>query len=58
MKLILQIISYTGLALTLIPAFLVFQGVLNLDTNKNLMFLGAMLWFFTAPFWMNRNLEV
>ena len=48
-----KIISYTGLGLTLIPAFLVFSGVLSLDTSKNLMLVGTIAWFATAPYWMN-----
>lgn len=57
MKMILKIISYLGLAFTLIPPFLVFAGVLSLETNKVLMVLGAIGWFFTAPFWMNSKAE-
>ena len=57
MHLLLKIISYTGLLLTLIPAFLVFSGVLSLDTNKYLMLAGTLAWFLTAPFWMNLKSE-
>lgn len=46
-----------GLALTLIPAFLVFAGMLSLETNKNLMLVGTLAWFLTAPYWMNLKKE-
>lgn len=54
-KLLLKIISYIGLILTLIPSFLVFMQVIELDTNKVLMLLGTLLWFGTAPFWLNKT---
>ena len=55
MKLFIKIISFTGLALTLIPAFLVYQGSIDLDTNKTLMLAGTLCWFLTAPYWMNKT---
>ena len=55
MQLILKIISYIGLFFTVVPAFLVFSGVIELSFHKTLMLIGTLLWFFTAPFWMNRQ---
>lgn len=55
MKLIIKVISFLGLALTLIPSFLVFTGVTTLDTCKLLMFIGSVVWFISAPSWMNQN---
>lgn len=55
MQNVLKIISYIGLLLTVVPAFLVFSGVIDLDSHKALMLLGTLLWFFSAPFWMNRQ---
>ena len=57
MKKAAQIISYLCLALTLVPSFLVFMGYISLDMNKNLMLVGTIGWFVTAPFWMNKNEE-
>jgi uncharacterized membrane protein YecN with MAPEG domain len=54
-KILLKIISYIGLILTLIPSFLVFLKVIELDSNKYLMLLGTVLWFGSVPFWMNRT---
>lgn len=52
MKLILKIISVAGLLLTVVPSFMVFAGDLNLETHKTLAFIGTILWFLSAPFWM------
>jgi heme/copper-type cytochrome/quinol oxidase subunit 4 len=55
MKNLLKIGSFLGLGLTVIPAFLVFSGVLTWDTHAVLMAVGAVLWFATAPFWLYRD---
>jgi hypothetical protein len=55
MKTILKIISFIGLILTLVPSFIVFSGAMTLDMHKWLMLLGTLLWFVTAPFWMNKK---
>ncbi len=57
MKRVLKILSIIGLIMTIIPAFLVFTGVIDLAANKNWMFAGTVLWFVTAPFWMNKKTE-
>jgi len=51
-KLILQIISFIGLALSIIPAFLLFGGMLAKDTYLLLMIVGMVLWFGSALFWI------
>jgi len=53
-----MILSYIGLGLTLIPSILVFHGDISGDQNKYLMMVGTILWFVTAPFWMNKKKEV
>jgi len=52
MKNILKIISLQGLLLTIVPSLLVFKGVIDLKLHYNLMIIGMVLWFETAPFWM------
>jgi hypothetical protein len=52
---LLKLISFLGLALTVVPAFLVFTGSLSWGTHAALMFLGAVLWFASAPFWMGEE---
>lgn len=53
MKALLKTLSYIGLALTLIPSFLVFLGLISFELNKILMIIGSICWFVTAPYWMN-----
>ena len=57
MKAFLKILSAIGLILTLAPSFMVFSGVITLDMDKWLMLLGTIMWFVTAPFWMNKKVE-
>ncbi len=57
MNYLLKIISFLGLGLTIIPSILVLTGKMDIDLNKNLMILGAVLWFATVPFWINKNKE-
>lgn len=52
MKYLLKAASFAGLALTVVPAFLVFLGRLTWETHAVLMAVGALLWFVTAPLWM------
>jgi len=49
------ILSMIGLGLTVIPSFLVFNGVISLHTHKQLMFAGTVLWFITAPLWVGKK---
>lgn len=57
MRTILIIISFIGLGMTIIPAILVFNGIIDLHQHKVLMFIGTLLWFGTAPFWMGNKQE-
>lgn len=52
MKKILMILSYFGLACTIVPSLLVLNGVIDLQQNFLLMSIGMVFWFATAPFWM------
>jgi hypothetical protein len=52
MKRVLKIISYLGLALTIVPSLFVFKGVIDTKVHYNLMIVGMVLWFATAPFCM------
>lgn len=52
MKRVLQVISFIGLALTIVPSILVMKGILTLQHHFWLMSIGMILWFATAPFWM------
>ncbi|WP_194775434.1 hypothetical protein [Pararhodonellum marinum] len=57
MTLFLKILSYVGLGLTLIPSVLLFMERITIQTNNSLMAVGMLLWFVTAPLWINRNTE-
>jgi hypothetical protein len=54
MKLLVKFVSYISLALTIIPSFLVFTGNITLDSSKMLTFAGTIIWFLSAPIWMNK----
>ena len=49
---VLKIISCLGLALTIVPSLLVFKGVIEIKVHYQLMIMGMIMWFGTAPFWM------
>ncbi len=51
----LKAISCLGLALSIVPAFLVFGDVVSRQTYLRLMVLGMVLWFGTASFWIKRD---
>jgi hypothetical protein len=54
---ILRLVSFVGLGLTVAPAFLVFTGALTWRAHAVWMFVGTVLWFATAPFWMRGEPE-
>ena len=55
MNIILKIISYLALAGTIVPALLVFSGSMDLQANKNIMAISMVVWFVTAPLWINKK---
>ena len=55
MKRILQIISYLALALTLLPAVLFFADRIELSLAQLWMLAAALVWFVTAPLWMEHK---
>jgi len=57
MKTLLIPVSAICLLLNIVPAFLVFLGIITLDLNKTLMLIGTVGWFLTAPYWMNQKKE-
>ena len=52
MTVVLKLLSFVGLALTVVPAALVFLAGLAWETHAVLMGVGTVLWFATAPFWL------
>ena len=57
MKNVLKMLSVLGLCLTVLPAFGVWYEMLSWRLHVQLMFAGMLLWFCTAPFWMNVEKE-
>ncbi len=55
MKLILKIISYTGLGLTLIPSILFLMDIIELSQLKWYMLIGVFVWFGSAIFWVGKG---
>ena len=58
MQILLKLLSFVGLALTVVPAFFVFAGTITWSTHATLMLIGTVLWFITAPFWMETEKSV
>lgn len=54
-KRMLQMISFTGLALSIIPSFLVFGEILSKEVYFRLMAAGMLTWFCTAVFWIRKD---
>jgi hypothetical protein len=54
-RFVLKTVSFLGLALSIIPAFLVFGGVVSKDVHLQVMILGMVMWFGTAIFWIKRD---
>jgi hypothetical protein len=55
MKTISILISIIGLILTVIPSFFVWYQVISWTLNVQLMFVGMILWFVSAPFWIKTD---
>ena len=55
MKRLAQIISYFALAATLVPALLFFADKLELPQVQLWMLIAAIVWFLTAPLWMEHK---
>lgn len=55
LKLLLKLLSAIGFILTILPSFFVFNNIIDLNTDKLLMFIGTIIWFSSSPFWMNKG---
>ena len=53
MNVVLKILSYLGLGLTLVPSVLLLTGFAS-PRHALLATVGMLLWFATAPFWINK----
>lgn len=55
MKITLKITSFVALAGALIAPIAFFADALAIDAAQGLLLAGAVLWFATAPFWMEHK---
>ncbi len=55
MKTVAKLISFAALAGTLIPPVLFFCDKLPLSASQLWMLAAAVVWFATAPFWMEHR---
>jgi hypothetical protein len=55
MRIALIILSFTGLTLTILPAFLHFAGIIEFGRHIEITTIGTILYLSTAPFWMNKG---
>jgi uncharacterized membrane protein len=52
---ILKLLSVIGLILSLVPAFLTFYRAISFEQYTLLLLIGSILWFTTAPSWINKK---
>lgn len=52
MKPVLQILSWTALAGTVVPSMVYCAGGMDLNLVKWIMLLSTILWFAVTPLWM------
>lgn len=57
MRSILKILSFSGLLMTIGPPLFFFNGVITIEENHLLMLIGTVIWFITAPFWINDKVK-
>ena len=55
MIILAKIVSYLGLLLTVVPSALLLADNQLSDRYKLLATIGMVLWFVTAPFWINKS---
>jgi len=55
MKTIFFSISLAALAGTLVPAFLLLSGAIDLRQTQQSMILSTIAWFIAAPFWLKQK---
>jgi len=55
MRIALQCISWIALAAVFVPPLWYLLGRLDLDAAQSAMWLATLVWFVTAPLWMDRG---
>ncbi len=49
----MRVVSFLGLALVLAPAAAYLAGAVGKGTMTTIMLVGTLVWFGSAPFWMD-----
>ncbi|WP_288369717.1 hypothetical protein [uncultured Algoriphagus sp.] len=57
MKNLLKLISFSGLAMTIVPPIFFYSGVIPMESMKLWMLLGMIAWMVSAPFWVNKKTD-
>ena len=55
MRIVSILISIAGLALTVVPSFFVMYQQITWTLHAQLMFVGMVLWFISAPVWIKSD---
>ncbi len=53
-----KILSFVGLAATIVPCVLYFTGAIGHDAVKWTALAGTAVWFMATPLWMGRDLPI
>lgn len=54
-KTIIKIISIFALVLMILAAILFFNDKTDIDNTRKIIAIGTILWFISAPYWMDRK---
>jgi len=57
MNTLLKIASLIGLLLTIVPPILFFAGTIGHSDQNFTMFIGTVIWFGSAGFWLGRKVK-
>jgi len=55
MRVILQVISLSGLLMTIVPPILFFTDKISHAQQNVYMAIGTMIWFISAFFWLGKK---
>jgi hypothetical protein len=55
MRRFIQILSWTALIMTVLPAVLFLAGAMEIHSMKGTMLFATVVWFITTPFWMGKG---
>ncbi len=55
MNTISKLVSWVGLAATVVPCLLYYVEIIDLDAVKLITLIGTIIWFIATPLWMGRE---